>query len=74
MITILLSDLVIFTLGKLIKSSYLTVLLTDLLGAVGLLGLKFIQFKTYLNAARVLYHSNSIKKRATMSKHVLNEP
>ncbi len=32
------------------------------LGAVDLLGLKFIQFKTDLIAARALYHSHSIKK------------
>ncbi len=44
------------------------------LGAVDLSRLKFIQFKTDLIAAQVLYHSHSIKKRATMSKFVLNEP
>ncbi len=32
------------------------------LGAVVLLGLKFIQFKMDLIAAQVLYHSHSIKK------------
>ncbi len=32
------------------------------LGAVDLSVLKFIQFKTDLIAARVLYHSHSIKK------------
>ena len=32
------------------------------LGAVDLSGLKFIQFKTDLIAARALYHSHSIKK------------
>ncbi len=32
------------------------------LGAVDLSGLKFIQFKTELIAARALYHSYSIKK------------
>ncbi len=32
------------------------------LGAVDLSGLKFIQFKTNLIAARALYHSHSIKK------------
>jgi len=34
----------------------------SLLGAVDLSGLKFIQFKTDLIAARALYHSHSIKK------------
>jgi len=33
-----------------------------ILGAVDLSGLKFIQFKTDLIAAQVLYHSHSIKK------------
>ncbi len=37
-------------------------ILMALLGAVDLSGLKFIQFKTNLMAARVLYHSHSIKK------------
>ena len=32
------------------------------LGAVDLSGLKFIQFKTDLIAAQVLYHSHAIKK------------
>ncbi len=34
----------------------------QILGAVDLSGLKFIQFKTDLIATRVLYHSHSIKK------------
>ncbi|KGJ88345.1 response regulator receiver protein [Colwellia psychrerythraea] len=36
--------------------------LRELLGAVDLSGLKFIQLKTGLIAARALYHSYSIKK------------
>ncbi|MCP4985011.1 MAG: hypothetical protein GY928_02755 [Colwellia sp.] len=32
------------------------------LGTVDLSGLKFIQFKTNLIAARIMYHRNSIKK------------
>jgi hypothetical protein len=40
----------------------LLTILADLLGAVDLSGLKFIQFKTDLIAARALYHSHSIKK------------
>jgi hypothetical protein len=34
------------------------------LGAVDLSGLKFIQFKTGLIAARALYHSHSIEKES----------
>jgi hypothetical protein len=42
------------------------------LGAFYLSGLKFIQFNKDLIVTQASYHSHSIKKRATMSKFVLN--
>ena len=45
-----------------------------MLGAVDLSGLKFIQFKTDLIAARALNIVILLKKRATMSQFVLNAP
>ncbi len=41
----------------------------DMLGAVDLSGVKFIQFKTDLIVPRVLYYNHFIKKRAT--RHIL---
>ena len=45
-----------------------------MLGAVDLSGLKSIQFKTDLISARALIIVILLKKRATMSQFVLNEP